>query len=185
MKKNLKSLGIKSLAMLLSFLMICTMLPLTVWAGVFDDDQDYAFERKSDVFEVKELRESNVKHFRLEDGSYIAAQYDVPVHYLDSNGEWQDIDNTLSASGNEYSTSNARIKFAKKITGNESIFTIHDGNRKITLSLDRAIKKTQGKIQNSSSDNNSESKLQKMMTLDKLSSKIIQCCDCGLLQYLC
>ena len=180
MKQNLKSFGIKSLAMLLSFLMICMTLPLTVFADFFggivneSENVDHsAFERRSDIFEVKELRESNVKHFRLEDGSYVAAQYDVPVHYLDENGEWQDIDNTLVSSGNEYSSANARIKFAKKITGNESLFTIHDGNRKITVSLDHAIKKTQGKVQNASADNRSESKLQKLMTLDKLTSEIL------------
>ena len=166
--------------MLLSFLMICMTLPLTVFADFFggigneSENVDHStFERRSDIFEVKELRESNVKHFRLEDGSYVAAQYDVPVHYLDENGEWQDIDNTLVSSGNEYSSANARIKFAKKITGNESLFTIHDGNRKITVSLDHAIKKTQGKVQNASADNRSESRLQKLMTLDKLTSEIL------------
>lgn len=180
MEKNLKSLGIKSLAILLSFLLICTMFPLTVFADFFEDVSEEtknadnnANERQGDVFEVKELRESNVKYFRLEDGSYIAAQYNVPVHYLDSNGEWQDIDNTLTESGNEYSIGNSRIKFAKKIVGNENLFTIHDGNKKISLSLDNALMKTQGKIHNTASDNNSESKLQKMMTLDKLSSEII------------
>lgn len=116
MKKNLKSLGIKSLATLLSVLMIFMMLPMTVFADILEGIQtadDPAFLRQSDIFEVKELRESHVKHFRLEDGSFIAAQYDVPVHYLDDNGEWQDIDNTLSESGNEYSTKNARIFFGR------------------------------------------------------------------------
>lgn len=86
MKKNLKSLGIKSLATLLSVLMIFMMLPMTVFADILEGIQTAdapAFLRQSDIFEVKELRESHVKHFRLEDGSFIAAQYDVPVHYPD------------------------------------------------------------------------------------------------------
>lgn len=44
--------------------------------------------------EVEELREENVKHFRLSDGSFIATQYSEPVHYKDANGDWKDIDNS-------------------------------------------------------------------------------------------
>ena len=130
MKKTLKSFGIKSLAAFLSVLMILTTLPFSTFAislGDSDDSPvDYSLNRLSEAFEVEDLRSEFVKHFRLEDGSYIAAQYDVPVHYLDENGEWQDIDNSLSDIGNEYSTNNAKIKFAKKITGNENVFTLHD-----------------------------------------------------------
>ena len=177
MKKTLKSFGIKSLAAFLSVLMILTALPLYVFAIDMDasdySSDDHSFDRLSEAFEVVELRDESVKHFRLEDGSYVAAQYDVPVHYLDKNGVWQDIDNSLSVNGNEYSTTNARIKFAKKITGNENLFTLHDGNYKITMSLDNAIKKTQGKIINVEDDPENESKLQKMMALKNLTSQII------------
>ena len=177
MKKTLKSFGIKSLAAFLSVLMILTTLPFSTFAislGDSDDSPvDYSLNRLSEAFEVEDLRSEFVKHFRLEDGSYIAAQYDVPVHYLDENGEWQDIDNSLSDIGNEYSTNNAKIKFAKKITGNENVFTLHDGNYKITMSLNNAIKKTKGKITNAEADTESESKLQKMMMLENLTSEII------------
>ncbi len=40
-------------------------------------------------------RESNVKHFRLSDGSYVAVIYNESVHY-EKDGEWKDIDNTLT-----------------------------------------------------------------------------------------
>lgn len=177
MKKTLKSFGIKSLAAFLSILMILTALPLSAFAidqGASDDSSvDHSLDRLSEAFEVEELRDESVKHFRLEDGSYVAAQYDVPVHYLDENGEWQDIDNSLSDKGNEYSTNNAKIKFAKKITGNENLFTLHDGNYKITMSLNNAIKKTKGKITNTEAAPESESKLQKMMMLENLTSEII------------
>ncbi|MGM9554590.1 MAG: DNRLRE domain-containing protein, partial [Faecousia sp.] len=36
-----------------------------------------------------------MKHFRLDNGSYIAVQYDTPVHYRNNNGKWTDFDNTL------------------------------------------------------------------------------------------
>ena len=173
MKKKCKSFSIKSLAAILSVFMILTSLPLSVFAVDFESDgspaeassSEQKQNRISEAFEVEELREESVKHFRLEDGSYIAAQYDAPVHYLDENGEWQDIDNSLSDMGNEYSTNNAKIKFAKKITGNENLFTLHDGNYKITMSLNHAVRKTKGKITNAEADSESESKLQKMMML--------------------
>ena len=80
------------------------------------------------MYEILGRREENVKHFRLGDGSFVALQYDAPVHYLDADGAWQEIDNRLAEDGSEYATSDARIKFAKKITGNETLFTLHDGN---------------------------------------------------------
>ena len=44
--------------------------------------------------EVTELRSEYEKHYRLTDGSFMAVQYQVPVHYED-DGQWVDIDNTL------------------------------------------------------------------------------------------
>lgn len=45
--------------------------------------------------EVEEKRESNIKHYLLEDKTYEAVIYNYPVHYFE-NGKWKDIDNTLS-----------------------------------------------------------------------------------------
>ena len=176
MKVKTKSFGIRSIAAILSLVMVFNLLPLSAFAqgSSLDLPADNSYERLGEMFEVESLREESVKHFRLEDGSYIAAQYKGPVHYLDENGLWQDIDNSLSLDGSEYSTSNAKIKFAKKITGNENLFTIHEGNYKITMSLDNAIKKTVGSVmddQAASLDNTTE--LQKMMILDNLTSEII------------
>ena len=126
-----------------------------------------------DAYEVEALREENTKHFHLENGSFVAAQYNYPVHYVDGNGTMQDIDNQLSeASGGVYANKNARIKFAKKITGNEVLFTLHEGNTKITLSLNNAVKGVKGVVTNNA-DAKEATQLQKMMNLEKLSSSII------------
>ena len=178
-KRTIKSCSVKTLAIFLSVLMIFYLIPATAYASLFEATAEEsvvseATEHSGVIFEDISRREENVKHFRLADGTYMAAQYDTAVHTLDENGEWQDIDNTLSESGDEYSTSNARIKFTKKITGNESIFTLHENNRKITLSLDGAIKKTAGVATNTETEfDETATTLQKMMTLDKLSSRII------------
>ena len=34
-------------------------------------------------------REASVKHFRMSDGSFVAASYGYPIHYQDKQGEWQ------------------------------------------------------------------------------------------------
>ena len=137
MKRTIQ-IGKQSLSLFLAVLMVVFTLPLSVFANELNSNtelpaEDYSVSFIKDIFEVEELRDETVKHFRLEDGSYIAAQYDKPIHYLDENGKWQDIDNTLAESGSEISTGNARVKFAKKITGNESILTLHENNRKIFI----------------------------------------------------
>ena len=127
-----------------------------------------------DVYEVTELREESVKHFRIEDGSYVAMAYDSPVHYVGADGSFLDIDNRLYDGGSEFSTSNARIKFAKKITGNGSLFTLHENNTKITMSLIGAIKKTEGKItSNHSTDEQESTALGKLANLENLEASII------------
>ena len=179
------ALWLKLLACLLSVLLVLYAVPANVYAELIETvesalDQDNeatanaADDDRDAVFEITDRREETVKHFRTEDGSFTAVQYNVPVHERDENGEWQDIDNTLSESGSEYATPNAKIKFTKKIPGNEGIFTLHDGNRKITMSLSGARKKVEGQVTNTQTDFPEDAtQLQKMMTLDKLSSKIL------------
>ena len=42
------------------------------------------------------LRERSVKHFRLEGGLMLAAQYPMPVHYQSEDGAWVEYDNSLT-----------------------------------------------------------------------------------------
>lgn len=55
--------------------------------------------------EVEELRTENTKHYRHKDGTYTAAIYSEPIHYMDSTGLWQDIDNTLTLNSKRKSAS--------------------------------------------------------------------------------
>ena len=178
----MKKFSIKSLCVILSILTAIMSLPMTAFAlDLSDNSASEIVESSSDVLtaqkdiiEMTDMRTASVKYFRLEDGSYYAAQYDSAVHYQDENGDWQDIDNTLAVSGSEITTSNAKIKFAKKTTGNGSLFTLHDGNRKLTLSLDGAAKKVAGEITNFETEFGEDAtKLQKMTTLDKINASVI------------
>ena len=124
-----KNIWLSMLSMLLTLALLIACVPNQVYALAGEAladllEQEAAEsietpnETKHGVYEVTELREANVKHFALEDGTYTAVMYGSTVHTQDAEGNWQDIDNRLEASGSEFSTSNARIKFAKKITGN-------------------------------------------------------------------
>lgn len=47
------------------------------------------------IGEEESLREPGIKHFRLSDGSFMVADYGMPVHYEAEDGTLKDIDNTL------------------------------------------------------------------------------------------
>ena len=121
---------VRFLSMLLVICTVCTVLPQNFRAQNYTSNAEEIVSYQDagivPLGEIVSLREENVKHFRMSDGSVVAATYDVPVHTLE-DGEWVDIDNTLSEVSSELQTSNQRIKFAKKITGSKKILTLHDG----------------------------------------------------------
>ena len=196
------SFSIKALAILLAVLTVAYLLPMTVFGEMVAESGSVAesssgaedgtetaltpeqliaenyFKPEEEIpadalCEDTGKRESNVKQFLMSDGSYTMAVYAQNVHYKDEAGEWQDIDNTLTDSGSEFSNANARVKFSKKISGNEGIFTLHEHNRKITVSLEGAIKKTVGTVTNRVTDHGENAtELQKMTTLDKLNASV-------------
>jgi hypothetical protein len=67
-------------------------------APALSDQQNSAVS----VSEDTSLRTVDTKHFLNEDGSYSAMVYPQPVHYLDSNGDWIEIDNSLIDNGGYY-----------------------------------------------------------------------------------
>ena len=103
MKKALGSIGIKSLSVLLSVLMVIAIFPLSVCASWIEGLGDHSpssddlqatplttdVEAIREPFELTELREEKVKYFQNTDGTRVAAMYEVPVHYLDESGSWQ------------------------------------------------------------------------------------------------
>lgn len=85
------------------------------------------------------LREENVKHFDMGNGVYQAIAYSHPVHELDENGVWQDIDFglTLTAadSGRVYANEAAGAEFAERLTANQPLFTLSDGDCSVSMTL--------------------------------------------------
>ncbi len=90
----------KTLAMIMVMLTLFTTY--TVAIPVFAENEDANItevEENSEpeiVSEITEKREENLKHFMLSDGSFMVAQYNIPIHYQNKSGEWVDIDNTIT-----------------------------------------------------------------------------------------
>lgn len=143
---------------------------------VFKEPKDPAeLQRELDelTYEIVSLRDENVKHFQLSDGTYQAVVYGEPVHRLNSDGEWEEIDNSLAEANGAIITGDSRVKFAKKITGNESIYTLHNGSYKVTVGLLGAQKKVEGVVVNSSETEEATTKLEQLIDVDNISSSII------------
>ena len=131
---------LRLLSFVMTVLILVVSLPVYAFAEAIEnmvsdtiEGEDILLTYSNDVIsEREELREENVKHFLLSDGTSRAVVYEGPVHYLD-NGAWRDIDNTLSLLGGEYGAKNKyEIKFANK-SGPSNLLSIKDGDYKITF----------------------------------------------------
>lgn len=163
MKKFIKI----TLSLVLAVILLATAMPI------------YAVEDDS-IKEVEELREENVKHFEMPDGTFKAIVYGEPVHRKDADGKWQDIDNTLSSekeNGNtNYSSFDGRIKFSKNIkNANGKILELSENGYKISFSLiDENIKSTSADVKNHKGKktptvfDSEKEKLDKLQSVDNL-----------------
>ena len=90
-------------------------------------------QNTSIIGEIKEWRTESTKHFRHKDGTYTAAIYSEPVHYVDSTGDWKDIDNTLVL--NEKKTSVSKKATYTPTSSALDIRVPQDftGNQKLTI----------------------------------------------------
>lgn len=154
----------KFIALLMSIILIICSLPMTVFAESLEnisaeENTDETSENTEDnekwhlvgedsiitdekigaVSEVESLREENVKHFSLPDGTYEAIIYTEPVHRKDKDGIWQDIDNTIEltteATVSKYSTKDLRVSFADRFIANSDLFTLSENGYSISMKL--------------------------------------------------
>lgn len=152
-------LSFRILSLLFALVFLVTALPL----GIFANDTEPASNVEAEpsiecvstadvsllptgyepepsfVSEVTELRTENVKHFDNGDGTFEAVSYGTAVHRKDVNGEWQDIDNTLTLRedrGEErYVSSDARISFAPVTSGSKTIWSLSENGYSVSLSV--------------------------------------------------
>ena len=91
------------------------------------------------IIEDISLREENVKHFQMPDGTYKAVVYPSAVHRKDGNGQWKDINNDISLktvkSKQRYTTSDERISFSDAFSANSELISINENGHSISMSL--------------------------------------------------
>lgn len=138
----------KWLAVVLALSVLFSCLPMSVFAlELSNDDSDVIIEDESQ-------REESVKHFLMPDGSYKAVVYTQPVHRMDANGVWQDIDNRMDESTvknkQAYVTSDGRTVFSKKISSKDAtVFELTENGYSIKVSFaNDGIKNTTAKLSN-------------------------------------
>ena len=122
-----KSLWTRMISLLLAVVLCVELLPAVGSAVSPSEDLEHTVEGTVEepaevAFEEASLRSERVKHFRMGDGSYVAVQYDVPVHHRDADGRWQDIDNTLEPVGQTYAVEDGSVAFAASLNG-DAVFT--------------------------------------------------------------
>lgn len=156
-----KSMKIKKLnrllCLFLSFMLIFSVLPDNVFVAeekttsnslISDEvlelpqfgtmpNPDYQGETIEILSELTDRREENVKHFLLSDGTVKAVAYSEPIHFKDADGNWQEIDNTLTLAGDSaalYETADQRVSFAKSVALNGKIFTLGENGYSVSMS---------------------------------------------------
>ena len=78
---------------------------------------------------------------------YQAVSYSEPVHYLNGDGQWVDIDNRLywNEKSGKYETSDGRLSFSRN-SGGEDLYNISNNGFSISLSLLTDGKKSQDAV---------------------------------------
>ena len=74
----------------LSFFLVLTLLFGTISLFSFASEEEVTV-----LYEEESKRTEYEKHYFCSDGSYIAVSYPQAVHYLDDDGVYRDIDNSL------------------------------------------------------------------------------------------
>ena len=148
MKKLNKGIGrsVRLFTLVMTLILLASSMPLTLRAMAIETDVN--------IEEVEEYREEYSKHFKMPDGTYKAVSYTAPVHRMDENGEWQDLENILSENTvknkQAYVTSDGRTVFSKKISADDrTVFEINDGGYSMKVSFENEdIKNSNAKLSN-------------------------------------
>ncbi len=174
----MKTKSFKIFTFIMAILMLFVYMPMYSFATLIENNSEATEEEsteiaKQDVIvleENKELRDENIKHFKLSDGTTKAVVYSQAVHYLDENGNWIDIDNALTLNGSEYSSNNKQtVKFANK-SGSNGLVSIKDGDYKIDFT---PLNTNKVKVEIENPQKNNSRKFEDMSQLDNLISKAI------------
>ncbi|MBQ6946709.1 MAG: hypothetical protein IJN42_01570, partial [Clostridia bacterium] len=140
-------LWLRALSLLLC-LLLCVQC-CTFVAAAETETETSAPEEPAPVVEgeLTEKRTANEKYFMRSDQSILAAVYPNAVHYQDTDGNWQEIDNRLQESETDGVTELGNtagpwsVKFAKKAKDGK-LARLQYGDAKLSWSLNGAVKTT-------------------------------------------
>ena len=154
-KKLIGSLK-QMLALFLCVTMIAQILPARVYAEAISTSDMTASEQESLEVLGEDItrRTEDTKHFRLKGGGYVMMKYGNAVHYQDSTGQWQDIDNTLEridgdavlmtnsaetiSSGYVNRSNGIEVRFADNLADG-TIYQYREGNYSMVMALAPAV----------------------------------------------
>ena len=187
----------KFLSILLTVALCIQIVPITVFAQnrseaeaepetTVSDTAEFLVNSETQPQEILaedvSLREENVKHFRMTDGSYTAVQYSSPVHYQTDENTWEEYDNRLSETETldedktekvvnlfkekDYvnQSGDYSVRFSKKTNGKKLVRLEKDGY-KLSWTYQDMAKKT-GDVRNAEADNDPK-------TVDNLQSEVV------------
>jgi len=175
----------KLLSVFLCILMVVYLLPTSVYAAtinkiseLFDKNETENVFSGENIYAIGEdtsLRTENSKTIRMSDGSYYVATYETAVHYLDENGKWEEIDNTLvddvkksddDISGSSTSKGKWNVKFANN-SSSSKLMEIKEENYKVSFHLVGANKSKAASITNPSLSEEGLSTLEQITMVKK------------------
>ena len=144
--------------------------------SVFSEETKTEIQNKIDlgeqIFEIETLREENVKHFHLEDGSYQAIVYAEPVHRKNSDGQWEAIDNTLSENGSFFATKDERVSFSQIVGENDNVFTLRENGYLVEVGFIDG-KTTSGVVKSDNSLRTFDNRLEELKNVEKYSAEVL------------
>ena len=193
MKKKVKLFS-KMLSIFLTIVLMVQVLPMNAIASIVDDitanansdnilddipePTDTSQTEPEVVAEEISKREQNVKHFRMDDGTYKAVQYEGSVHFM-LNDEWTDYDNTLTevdADEEENENKSVKNKDLKNTLADYSVRLSKKTNGKKFVRIEKDGYKLSWYYTNA---NKSTAKITEIVddgddfTLEKISSKVV------------
>lgn len=141
MKKN--NIFIKLLATILTITIIIGLFPATVFAEEINESQlmkntefeTLEQEKSPIVGEITEKRDETTKVFERQDGTFTAVVTSDPIHY-EENGEWIEIDNTLSQSNGIITNKNNSfsVELPTEMNDGETV-SLTDGDSILNFSI--------------------------------------------------
>lgn len=139
MRKTVK----RTLSLLLAIVLAMAVLPFSGSAqqlpDTTTDTQAATALQPAASAEVVALREENAKHFDMGNGTFQAIAYSHPVHELDENGQWQDIDFSLSLSQTRgvstYENKAAGVSFPTTYTQGQPILSLFGEGNSIEMTF--------------------------------------------------